>query len=158
MHPITYEAARDRLRDVLASHGPRDALAYLNSLTSQRFSSLYRFSGEELRNVTFFDRESPGQLNSDTIPVLASYCVFVRDSQTRFDTAESLADRRLDGHPKQAQVQSYCGVPLRDRYGHMFGTVCHFDFKPGRLGDRDVALMELLADLLQPSLLAEESA
>ena len=152
MQPISYEAAREQLRTVLATEGARAALAFLNSLTSQRFTSLYRFDGEQLRNVTFYDREAPEVESCDTIPVLASYCVFVRDSGTRFATTAALEDRRLDGHPKQAQVQSYCGVPLRDREGRMFGSVCHFDFSPGAVSERDVSLMEDLANMLQPSL------
>jgi GAF domain-containing protein len=152
MNPISFDAARAQLRTVLASGGSRAALAYLNSLTSQRFSSLFRFDGEHLRSVTFYDREAPEQESCDTIPVLASYCVFVRDSGTRFATTAALEDRRLDGHAKQAHVQSYCGVPLRDREGRMFGSVCHFDFSPGSIAERDVSLMEELADLLQPGL------
>ena len=147
-----FSSRRAQLQRVLARDGTRAALAYLNSLTSQRFTSLYRFEGERLRNITFYDRLAPEQESCDTIPVLASYCVFVRDTGTRFATAASLDDRRLDGHPKQVQVQSYCGVPLRDREGRMFGTVCHFDFEPGAVSELDVLLMEHLADLLQPSL------
>src|SRR6187549_2412675 len=115
MQPITYEAARVQLRTVLANGGARAALAFLNSLTSQRFTSLYRFDGEHLRDITFYDREAPEVESCETIPVLASYCVFVRDSGTRFATTAALEDRGLDGHPKQAQVQSYCGAPPRDR-------------------------------------------
>jgi len=152
MQSISFDAAREQLRTQLASGGPRAALAYLNSLTSQRFTSLYRFDGEHLRNITFFDREAPELESCDTIPVLASYCVFVRDAGTRFATSAALEDRRLDGHPKQLQVQSYCGVPLRDREGRMFGSVCHFDFGPGSVSELDVSLMEHLANLLQPSL------
>jgi GAF domain-containing protein len=152
MQSTSFEAARAQLREALSGEGTRAALAFLNSQTSLRFTSLYRFDGEHLRNVTFYDREAPEQESCDTIPVLASYCVFVRDSGMRFATAASLSDRRLDGHPKQLQVQSYCGVPLRDREGRMFGTVCHFDFEPGSVTELDVALMEQLADMLQPSL------
>ena len=152
MQSISFDAARAQLRTVLAEEGTRAALAYLNSLTSQRFTSLYRFDGELLSNVTFYDREAPEAESCDTIPVLASYCVFVRDTAARFATSAALADRRLDGHPKQAQVQSYCGVPLRDREGRMFGSVCHFDLGPGSVTELDVSLMEHLANLLQPGL------
>jgi GAF domain-containing protein len=61
-------------------------------------------------------------------------------------------DERVRNHPKQATVRSYCGVPLLDRNGKMFGSICHFDFKPGRISDRDVELLEYMARLLQDQL------
>jgi GAF domain-containing protein len=158
MESISLATARGQLQTVLARDGTRAALAYLNSLSGLRFTSLYRFEGERLRNITFFDRQAPEQETCETIPVMASYCVFVRDSGTRFATTASIEDRRLDGHPKQAHVQSYCGVPLLDREGRMFGTVCHFDFGPGTVSELDVSLMEHLANLLQPSLRDEAAA
>ncbi len=105
-----------------------------------------------LRNAIFYDRENPELDSCEDIPVLASYCVFVRDSGAPFLTKNARHDVRLDNHLKQNTVQSYCGVPLINREGHMFGTICHFDFKPGRIDDLDVELLEYMASLAQSQL------
>lgn len=82
---------------------------------------------------------------------MASYCVFVRDRGRAFATSDSLQDARVRGHPKRREVQSYCGVPLRDTNGEMFGTICHFDFRAIPISDENVELMEAIAPLLKRS-------
>jgi GAF domain-containing protein len=138
-----------QLRTLLAGGDVRAALAFLNGRTEHRFTSLYRFDDATLRNIHFFDRENPQQTSVEDIPVLASYCVFVRDSRSAFDIDDSLEDERVAGHPKQAEIRSYCGVPLLDELGRMFGTICHFDFEPRPISDENVALMEAVAPQLQ---------
>lgn len=143
------ESVLPELKEVFANGGPRAAIAFLNSLTAHRFTSLYRFDGEMLRNITFYDRERPDSDSCEDIPVMASYCVFVRDSGAMFTTVEAQHDDRVRNHPKQSTVQAYCGVPLLNREGKLFGTICHFDFKPRRIADLDVELLEYMARLLQ---------
>ncbi len=138
-----------QLKSAFATDGVRGAVAFLNSLTSHRFTSLFRFDGPTLRTVTFFDRENPHAATCDDIPVEASYCVFVRDLAATFTVEHALHDDRVRDHPKQSSVQCYCGVPLLDRHGKMFGSICHFDFKAGRVTERDVELLEEMARLLQ---------
>ncbi|MEO8435850.1 MAG: GAF domain-containing protein [Pyrinomonadaceae bacterium] len=138
-----------KLKAAFANGGVRGAVAFLNSLTHHRFTSLYRFDGPTLRNITFFDRENPTVDSCEDIPVEASYCVFVRDTSARFTVRDAGRDERVKNHPKRDVVQSYCGVPLLDRNGKMFGSICHFDFKPGPVSDLDVELLEYMARLLQ---------
>lgn len=137
-----------QLRHVLQHHGLRAALIYLNGLTAFRFTALYRFDNDTLRNLYFYDRENPHVEISNDIPVLASYCVFVRQLQQKFATADSFNDARVVDHPKRRQVRAYCGVPLMDRHGNVFGSVCHFNIEPMPTSERDVELMEALARLL----------
>jgi GAF domain-containing protein len=145
-------AARGALRDALAAGGPRSALAYLNSRTPHRFSAMYRFDDATLRNLAFYDAENPDVEQTDDIPVMASYCVFVRAKGETFSTGHAARDERLDAHPKQHVLQAYCGVPLRDEEGTMFGTICHFDFQPMGIADAEVDLMEAVASLLRRAL------
>lgn len=152
MNRNSNEQVLPELKKVFAEAGPRAAIAFLNSLTGHRFTSLYRFDGGMLRNITFYDRENPDIGNCEDIPVMASYCVFVRDSGAKFMIAEAQYDDRVKGHPKQSTVQSYCGVPLLNREGKLFGTICHFDFKPGRIADLDIELLEYMGTLLQAQL------
>jgi GAF domain-containing protein len=137
-----------KLRDVFATEGPRSAITYLNSLTSHRFTSAFRFDDGMLKSTFFYDRDNPGNSGCEEIPILASYCVFVRDFKIMFKTEDALRDARLNVHPKQKTIQSYCGVPLVDANGKVFGTACHFDFKPGSISRVEVELLEALGDLL----------
>jgi GAF domain-containing protein len=81
-------------------------------------------------------------------PVLESYCIYVRRSASTFTTADSENDERVSGHPKQNTVRSYCGIPLVNEDGSLFGTICHFDFEPMPFSDDEVLLLEDVAPLL----------
>ncbi len=130
------------LRKIIERQDIRAAVIFLNGLTEHRFTALYSFNKEILHNLYFFDSENPLQETTPDIPVMASYCVFVRNQQQRFVVADSLHDSRVASHLKQKIVQSYCGVPLLDEYGNMFGSICHFDFKPLSISDENVRLLE----------------
>ena len=119
------------------------------SLTSHRFTSLYLFEGDTLRSITFYDHEHPDMQTCEDIPIMASYCVFVRDSGSMFTTHEARCDERLKDHPKQNTVQAYCGAPIVNQDGKMVGTICHFDFQPRRIANLDVELLEPMAELVQ---------
>ncbi len=140
-----------QLKTALADHGVRGAVAFLNSLTSHRFTSLYRFNSGALQNITFYDREHPEVESCEEIPVEASYCVYVRDYGTNMSVVDSEKDERVRDHPKRQTVRSYCGVPLLDSRDQLIGSVCHFDLEPGHTTEQDVALLEYMARLLQPA-------
>lgn len=144
-----FDDALQRLRALIRRGDVRGALAVLNARTEHRFTSLYRFDDDVLRNVWFFDREQPELEAIDSMPVRASYCVFVRDQGATFRVDDADTDGRVAEHPKREQIRAYCGVPLLDPDGRMFGTVCHFDYRPIAISDESVALMEALAPLLQ---------
>ena len=138
-----------QLETIYASDGVRSAIAFLNSLTLHRFTSLYRFDEATLRNITFFDRENPDATSCEDIPVEASYCVFIRNSGTKFLVPDAPHDERVREHPKRATVLCYCGVPLLDADGKMFGSICHFDLNSGIITEQDVQLLEHMARLLR---------
>lgn len=140
-----------QMRDIHARAGIRALLIYLNGLTSHRFTAIYRFDIEQLRSVIFYDRECPDVESCPDIPVMASYCVFVRKSRQLFVTPDSLEDERTSGHPKRLEVRSYCGVPLVDEAGQVFGTICHFDPRPLPISEENVTLMEGVASIVSVS-------
>ena len=144
-----------QLKAILSGQDVRAAVIFLNGLTEHRFTALYRFDKETLVNLYFFDRENPTHESTPDIPVMASYCVFVRNSRTSFTTSDSLRDDRVRDHPKRKVVQSYCGVPLLDEDGKMFGTICHFDLRPIPISDANVELMEAVAPLLKRAHVAD---
>lgn len=152
MSESSHDQEFSQLKSVFADGGVRGAVAFLNSMTPHRFTSLYRFDGPTLRNITFFDRQNPDDEYCEDIPVEASYCVFVRDTAAKFAFPDAMLDRRVRTHSKRETVRRYCGVPLLDRDGNMFGSICHFDIEPGEIADRDIQLLEHMSQLLQPEL------
>ena len=116
-----------RFMQTLHNAGLRAALGYLLSLTDYRFIGIFRFENGMVNAAVHVDRDNPQVLTIEAIPELASYCCFVRDSGGVFTTAAALADARLEGHPKRATVQAYCGVPVMDLEGGLIGTLCHYD-------------------------------
>ena len=149
MRRISNEQAVAELKTILRNEGVRPALIFLNGLTQHRFSALYEFQDEQLRNLYFYDREYPDVESTDEIPVTSSYCVFLRNTGGLFHTSDALRDRRVRSHPKREQIQSYCGVPVLDAGGKLFGSICHFDLQPRVISDQDVDLMEAVALLLR---------
>jgi hypothetical protein len=136
------------LEAALTSGGMRAALAFLNAMNEYRFTALYRYEDPILRNLYFYDRENPDVEETDDFPVEVTYCVFVRKDGLPFVLEDSLHDARVNGHPAQQRVKSYCGVALVDDYGRTFGTMCHFDCVPVSAQDKQAELMEVLAPLL----------
>jgi GAF domain-containing protein len=141
-------AAVARFREILRDEGVRPSLRYLNGQGAHRFTAVFRFEGGTLRNLHMVDRDDPTVERCADQPVLESYCIYVRRTAETFVTDDSANDERVSGHPKQNVVQSYCGIPLMDEDGTLFGTICHFDFEPMRFGDDEVLLLEAVAPLL----------
>ena len=149
MGRISNEQAVTQLKTILRNDGVRPALIFLNHLTEHRFSALYQFKDDQLRNLYFYDRENPELESTDEIPVTASYCVFLRETGALFHTSDAMRDGRVRSHPKREQIQAYCGVPVLDAQGKLFGSICHFDLQPRVISDEDVDLMEVVALLLR---------
>lgn len=148
MHPIPLRDAIARFRAILDEHGLYEAMRFANRLSEHRFTAVYRFEDATLRNVLFVDRDDASVRLGTDLPVLDSYCVFVRQARDSFLTDASLRDPRVAGHPKQRSVQSYCGIPLFAEDGTLFGTVCHFDYAPRAFGEDEVAMLEAVAPLV----------
>ena len=141
-----------RLKAILASEGVRASICYLNSLTGHRFSAVFRFDGNQLQSLIYFDRLNPQVLSCPEIPVQASYCYFVREANAPFTTEDAQHDDRLGDHPQRHIVQSYCGTPLFDEDGELLGSICHFDFSPNQTTQVDLELLECMASILQKRL------
>lgn len=139
----TISAVRKRLFD----DGVRAAVIYLNGLTEYRFTALYRFGEDKVSSVFFYDRLHPTVTTSPDIPLMSSYCAQVSKNAEPFCAASPSTDARKG--PQKTSIQSFCGVPLVDSDGNMFGTLCHFDFSARTLDPADLQLMEAMAQLLR---------
>ena len=131
--------------------GVRAALIALNRASGYRFTALYRFDEPLARNLYFYDRENPHVEAGDDYPVEASYCVYVRDGGVPFVLEDAPDCPTAPGQTAHGQVKAYCGVPVLDRDGHTFGSLCHFDLTPVAADAEGVALMQVLAKLLAKS-------
>lgn len=143
-----YDISLGAFRTLLSQPDTRPILAFLNGMSSHRFTAVFQFDGKTLRNVGIFDRESETVERLPPIEVGSSYCVFVRDGQKPFVVDDSAQDARVMGHSKQFEVQSYCGVPLRNEAGALVGTVCHFDPSPQEPDGRALESLEQASELL----------
>jgi len=142
----------DALRTILSDQGPAEALAYLNAGVAHRFTAIYRFEGELLRNVLLHDKL--GRMRPEfllAVPFKHSFCQFVLREQS-FRTDDSRRDPRLDGNPYQGIVISYHSVPLTTDDGALWGTLSHFDLESHPMADEEFALLEGASRALGPHL------
>lgn len=137
------------LRAALSDGGPGALLKYLNDGVPHRYTAVYRFDGDLLRNVLLCDKLD--QIRPDfllAVPFKHSFCQFVLRDQA-FRTEDSRQDRRLDGNPYQGVVISYHSVPLTPgNEGSLWGTLSHFDMSSLTLPDSEFELLQTAARLL----------
>ncbi|MEO8005373.1 MAG: PAS domain-containing protein [Betaproteobacteria bacterium] len=142
-----------KFEKLLNSRGVHEALRFLNSRTSHRFTGLYRFDPPLLRNVLLLDADAPELLTGSDAPLEETYCSIVGATEHPFTTEDTRRDGRLRTHPARETVQSYCGVLLRNEDGKPFGTLCHFDLVPCDIPVREMSLMEAAAPMIVRALI-----
>ena len=120
-------------REVLDDRGLPGAIRWLNERAPYRYTAVFAFAGDTLRNVCLVDKENADVTSCPDSSVTNSYCTYIRESGRKFGVEASLTDSRVEDHPKRTSYQCYYGVPLFDREGRLIGTVCHFDTVPIRV-------------------------
>jgi GAF domain-containing protein len=121
--------------------GVEAGLKFLNARTAYRYTGIYRFEGAMMRNIYLYDRR--GEVESDfaKVPLGDSFCQFVM-ADGGFYTRDSGHDERLLGHPCRGVLNAYFGLPLSRRPGTLYGTFCHFDFKPIVIDDSEIEFLQ----------------
>ena len=137
----------DELKRILATGGLHPVLAFLNDRTPHRFTGVYRYDGDMLRNVSLFDRFEPGTVKGDDISLEDAYCSIVKETGKALEFSDARTDGKVVYKP-QSQVISYCGVLLRDADGGAFGALCHFDPAPCQPRISDLPFLEAAGALL----------
>ncbi|MBF9140282.1 hypothetical protein [Hymenobacter properus] len=140
---------------LLRTDGLHAALQYLNSRTPHRYTGVFRFDGEMLRNEALFDRYEPSVQRGDDVPMAVTYCSLVGRQQAPLE----IQDASTDSSAQQihTSVVSYCGVPILDASGSPIGTLCHYDTQRCQERTADLPLLEAAADLLRGRLGATTS-
>jgi hypothetical protein len=129
------------------SGGVHAALRYLNNRTPHRFTGVYRYDGEMLRNQALFDRSEPEKQRGIDIPMGDAYCTNVGRNREPLEFADAKGDGRfpyLPGSP----VVCYSGVLICSPEGEPFGTLCHYDVQRCETRTSDIPLLKAAAPLI----------
>lgn len=128
-------------------HGVHAALAYLNRRTPHRYTGLFRFDGEVLRNEVLVDGNQPQVRQGDDVPMAATFCSLVGRQQAPLEILDAATDTQVRGLV-ETPVVSYCGVLIRDAQGQPYGTLCHYDLHRCQERTTDQPLLAAAAVLL----------
>ncbi|MDQ3367125.1 MAG: response regulator [Myxococcota bacterium] len=152
-----------RIRDIVSavetlrgggSKDLRAMLAGLNAVSPCRFTSLLRFAQDNtLVSLWTFDRERPEVDPFPAgLPIHASYCVLIRDTRKPCTIEDAAAHPQASPHPQASELACYVGVPLFQRDGRLFGTVCCYDEEAHTLAPSLVERLQAEARRLEPTL------
>lgn len=146
---MTQRSPESNVFEILSRDGLHAALKLLNARTPFRFTGVYRFDGDVLRNVALFDRWAPDQPRGSDAPIGETYCAITG----KLNDALLVSDGRRDPrHPWMHgnSVVSYCGVPIRADSGLAIGTLCHFDDLPCQTQGAEASFLLCIADAFAP--------
>jgi hypothetical protein len=132
----------------LQADGLRAAMRWLNDRVPYRFTAIFAFDGDMLRNICLIDKENQNIAHCADQPITESYCMYIHRSGESFSVEKALLDKRVAVHPKRESVQCYYGIPLFGSEGKILGTVCHFDNTPVRATDDVATVLDDLAPLI----------
>lgn len=151
---MTARTPESTLADVLARDGLHAALKLLNARTPFRYTGVYRFDRDILRNVDLFDRWAPDQPRGSDAPMGETYCAITGKLNDSLVVSDGRRDPR---HPwmRGNSVVSYCGVPIRAESGVAIGTLCHFDDKSCQSQGGEATFLMCIADAFRPWVLAD---
>jgi hypothetical protein len=137
-------AIAEKFKTTLKADGLEAAMRWLNDRVPYRYTAIFAFDGEMLRNICLIDKDNSKITNCSDQTITESYCMYIRRSRERFTVEHALLDKRVEEHPKRRSVQCYYRIPLFGTKGQMLGTVCHFDSMPVRVTEE---IAEALDDL-----------
>jgi hypothetical protein len=146
------ELAEFRAR--LEERGLHAALDYLNSRIPFRFTGVYRFDGDTLRNVALFDRWAPETVQGSDAPMAETFCALVPDAGGILLVEDGRNDPRYPAMAANAVV-CYCGAVVRDADGEPVGTMCHFDVQHCEPPRNELALLEAATPFVHDYLAAQ---
>ncbi len=131
--------------ELLQQQGVHAALEYLNRRTPHRYTGMFRFDGEMLRNEVLYDRNQATVRQGDDVPLVLTYCALVGRQEGPVNILDAATDPLAQG--VDTSVISYCGVLVRDAQGQAYGTLCHYDMQRCQERTTDLPLLEAAAQL-----------
>ena len=139
--------ALTQVSEALRAGGLHAALAVLNARTVHRFTGIFRYDGDTLRNVALFDRFVPDVRHGADAPMVASYCAIVPRVGKSLEVNDGRSDTRF-AWMQDNPVVYYCGVLVCDPAGTAIGTLCHYDLQRCETRSSELPLMGAVAPLL----------
>ncbi|QRF63305.1 hypothetical protein [Variovorax paradoxus] len=143
-----YSSFGQTFDEICAVQGIGVALQILNEDVPHRYTAVYRLAEGRMINIGLVDklREPRPEFLSE-VPIGSSFCQYVlRDGS--FFTGDSGLDKRLNGHPYQGVMVSYCGIPVFDNEGKAVGTACHFDVIRHEIAEESIGRLRAAARIL----------
>lgn len=137
-------------RETLDREGLQPALRLLNGRTPHRFTGVFRFDGDILRNVVLVDKWAPAVVRGDDVPLAQAYCAHLHRSGGAVEVTDGPADARFPWM-QQSPIVSYCGAVILDEDGRRWGALCHFDISRCESKKSDLPLLEAAAGLIYAS-------
>lgn len=148
--------ARASLAQLLECGRLEEVLAILNRRTPFRYTGVYRFDGQMLRNVVLHDRLAPAQSRGADVPLGETYCAITGRLNDVLLVSHGRRDRRYPWM-RGSSVLSYCGVPIRSEFGHPLGTLCHFGDQPCEAQAAEATFLLCVADLFRRFVAVDEA-
>ncbi len=136
----------EEFNSLLQRDGIHAALQYLNSRTPHRYTGVFRFDGDTLRNVSLFDRYQADVRQGEDVPMAVTYCSLVGRQLASLEILNAAQDLRAQ--VIETPVISYCGALIRDENGRSYGTLCHYDMQRCQERTADLPLLEEAAVLI----------
>ncbi|MHB8915671.1 MAG: hypothetical protein ACYC4K_07640 [Thiobacillus sp.] len=71
-----------RFEAILSSAGISAALGFLNARTPHRFTAIYRYDGDMLRNEYLYDQFHTEVVKGEDVPLAKAYCSIVAHTRS----------------------------------------------------------------------------
>lgn len=143
--PLASDLAAFTIR--LRSEGLRSALQFLNARTPHRYTGVFRFDGDMLRNVALIDKWDAGVRRGEDVPLAQAYCAHLHRTGEPLSVEDGSADARVPWMAK-SPILSYCGAVIKDEAGQHWGALCHFDTLRCEAKNSDMPLIVAAAAIL----------
>ncbi len=72
--------AVEKFKKDLEAGGLWAAMRWLNDRVPYRFTAIFAFEGDSLRNIILVEKEDPSITNCADQPIMDSYCIYIRRS------------------------------------------------------------------------------
>lgn len=145
-------AMLEKLQRVLDEQGIPTTLRALNSRTPHRFTGIYKYTPDILKNIYLVDAFDPTVERGGDVANEDAYCVLLKDTPR-------LAFGHLGDSPCPADLKSpvvsYCGVQLLRSNGLPFGSLCHYDLARCEEPATQMALLAATAPMIVARLEAD---
>lgn len=153
MNPVQSGSGRPPLSDLtrftncLAEQGLLPALRFLNARTAHRYTGVFRFDGDMLRNIALIDRWEADVTGGDDVPLAQAYCAHLARTGESLTVEHGPTDARVPWM-SSSSILSYCGAVINAPDGSRWGALCHFDTLPCESSGSEVPLLDAAATLL----------